>query len=251
MNWVHGSLALAVLGACRSSGPENATTGKSTSAPSRPVPPAVTASALQPPRAEVPISRASANRWDFDSDELDRPPAGFSFARTGGGKLGHWVVQRAEDAPTPPNVLAQLDADPTDARFPIALADESNFRDLRLAVSCKPISGKIDEACGLIWRVTDANNYYLVRANALEDNVRLYFVKAGSRVQFASWSGRVRANAWHRLVVEARADRFVVTFDGAKVLDARDATFSSAGKVGTWTKADSITLFDSLEASAL
>jgi hypothetical protein len=118
-------------------------------------------------------------------------------------------------------------------------------------VSCKPVSGKGDQGCGLVWRYRDANNYYLTRANALEDNVRLYHVKDGRRIQFASWNGKVASGRWHSLRVDAKGDRFEVYFDGQKVLDAKDSTFAEAGSVGVWTKADSVIQFDDLSASVL
>ena len=188
--------------------------------------------------------------WSFDGDEVDGAPAGFSFGRTGNGKQGRWVVRAAAGAPSKPNVLVQLDADATDARFLVAVVDGSSFRDVKLSVSCKPISGTVDQACGLVWRFQDANNYFLTRANALEGNVRLYHVKGGNRGERASWSGNVATKTWHKLAVEAKGDRVVVTFDGQKVLDAKDSTFTEAGKVGVWTKADSVTEFDDLSASA-
>ncbi len=159
---------------------------------------------------------------------------------------------RAETgAPSGANVLAQLDDDSTDNRFPVAIADAPPLRDLDLAVRCKPVSGKVDQACGLIWRVRDANNYYVSRANALEDNVRLYFVKDGRRQQLASWSGKVAAGGWHAYRVIARGDHVEVFWDGAKVIDHHDATFAEPGKVGVWTKADSVTYFDDLSLTAL
>jgi hypothetical protein len=97
-----------------------------------------------------------------------------------------------------------------------------------------------------VWRYADANNYYVARANALEHNIRLYHVKNGTRKQFASWRGTVTGSAWHELRVEARGDHFQVYWDGAKVLDARDRTFTGGGKVGLWTKADSVTYYDDL-----
>jgi hypothetical protein len=173
-----------------------------------------------------------------------------SFGRTGQGKEGRWMVVAAADAPSKSNVLAQLDADPTDYRFPVAVVDSASFKDVKLSVSCKPVSGKVDQGCGLVWRYKDANNYYLTRANALEDNVRLYHVKDGNRIQFASWSGKVASNKWHKLRVEAKGDHFEVYFDDKKVMSANDSTFTEAGKVGVWTKADSVIQFDDLSASA-
>jgi hypothetical protein len=202
------------------------------------------------PSASAPKPEASTTAWGFDADKPDSPPAGFSFGRTGQGKEGRWVVVAAPDAPSKPNVLAQLDADPTDYRFPVAVVESSSFKDVTLSVSCKPVSGKVDQACGLVWRYKDARNYYLTRANALENNVRLYHVKDGNRIQFASWNGKVASQQWHKLRVEAKADHFEVYFDDKRVLDAKDTTFSDAGKVGVWTKADSVTQFDDLSASA-
>jgi hypothetical protein len=196
-------------------------------------------------------SANSQGPWSFDADKAGAPPSGFKFGRTGHGREGRWVVIAAPDAPSKPNVLAQLDADSTDYRFPVAFVAESSFKDVRLSVSCKPISGNVDQGCGLVWRLKDADNYYLTRANALEDNVNLYHVKDGRRIQFAGWDGKVASNAWHKLRVDARGDRFEVYFDEKKILDARDTTFGAAGKVGVWTKADSVIQFDDLSTTPL
>jgi hypothetical protein len=184
--------------------------------------------------------------WDFERDQVDAAPAGFSFGRTGQGRPGKWVVRVDPDAKAGTHVLAQIDTDDTDYRFPVAVADEPLLQDLRLEVRCKPVSGKTDQACGVVFRYQDENDYYVARANALEDNVRLYHVTAGKRRQFAGWNGKVAGQTWHALAVEAKGDRFQVFFDGKPVIDARDGTFKSAGKVGVWTKADSVTWFDNL-----
>jgi len=180
--------------------------------------------------------------WDFQTEKVDEPPAGFSFGKTGQGRPGKWVVR--EDAGR--RVLAQIDTDDTDYRFPVAVADEPSIKDLRLEVNCKPVSGKTDQACGLVFRYQDENNYYVTRANALEDNVRLYHVVRGKRSQLAGWNGKVAGQTWHALAVEARGNRFQVFFDGKPVIDAKDDTFQNAGKVGVWTKADSVTWFSGL-----
>lgn len=192
-------------------------------------------------------SKAKDTSWRFDADAPNKPPAGFSFGRTGTGKEGKWVVVTAKDAPSGGNVLAQLDADKTDYRFPVAIADAPSLADLALSVKCKAVSGQVDQGCGLVFRYQDQNNYYLTRANALEDNVRLYYVKNGNRQQIKSWSGKVKSGVWHDYKIEAKGDHFVVTFDGTQVLDAADQTFTQAGKVGVWTKADSVIYFDDLK----
>jgi hypothetical protein len=189
-------------------------------------------------------------RWSFDTERAGAP-AGFSFARTGEGQPGTWVVVPEADAPSPPAVLAQTSGDDTDSRFPVAVAVAPSLRDQRLSVSCKMVSGRVDQACGLVFRYRDENNYLVTRANALENNIRLYHVKDGRRRQTASWSGPVTAGVWHAYAVEIRGDHIQIFWDGAKVLDQRDATFPDAGRVGVWTKADSITHFDDLAVAPL
>ena len=193
---------------------------------------------------------ASAETWNFDADQVNSPPAGFAAGRTGSGKPGRWVVQAENDAPSAGNVLAQVDPDATDYRFPVAVAGEPKLSDVTATVRCKPMSGRVDQACGLVFRYQDENNYYVTRANALEDNVNLYYVKDGKRRQIDGWRGKVTSGTWHQLGVEARGDHFVVSFDGNKVIDAHDGTFAQSGRVGVWTKADSVTYFDDLSAVA-
>jgi len=202
----------------------------------------------------VPAGPAPAvvtHTWKFDSDQPGQSPAGFSFGRTGGGAPGRWVVRAESAAPSRPNVLAQVDADGTDDRFPVAVADGVFLRNLRLSVRCKPVSGQVDQACGLVFRYVDENNYYVTRANALENNIRLYYVREGRRRQIASFSGRVTAGVWHKYAVEVRGDRIKVFWDGRQVIEKRDATFPGAGRVGVWTKADSVSYFDDLAVMSL
>jgi hypothetical protein len=188
--------------------------------------------------------------WNFDVGDAEAAPPGFSFGRTGGGAVGRWVLKKDASAPSGGQVLAQVDTDNTDFRFPVAVADEPSLTDLQLKVRCKPVSGKVDQACGLVFRYQDENNYYVTRANALEDNVRLYRVVNGKRIQFASWKGKVKTGVWHELAAQVKGDHFQVWFNGKQVMDARDGTFKGAGKVGVWTKADSVTHFDDLTVSA-
>ena len=226
-------LLACAVGACRA--PE-----RTAPAASSTVIPAATPTASSIASA-APSAPPSAREWTFDSDAVGSPPAGFSFGRTGEGREGKWLV-RAD----PANVLAQTDGDPTDNRFPVAFTVETFPADVDLRVKCKPMLGSVDRACGLVLRVSDANNYYLTRANALENNVRLYFVKEGHRQQLASWSGPVTSGAWHDLRIVAKGDHFEVSWDGSTVIDHRDTTFLNGGHVGVWTKADSVSYFDNL-----
>jgi len=223
--------------------------------PSAPATGKLSASASEPGTPTSPPATSSkplgGHEWNFDGDAPGASPAGFSFGRTGSGHEGKWTVRAESAAPSGSNVLAQVDADPTDDRFPIAFTSESFAPDVDVSVKCKPISGSVDQACGLVLRLADLNNYYLTRANALESNVRLYVVKDGHRQQLASWSATVTAGAWHDYRVVARGDHFEVFWDGSKVLDIKDTTFNGGGRVGVWTKADSVTHFDNLTVKPL
>ena len=141
-------------------------------------------------------------------------------------------------------MLVQTDADPTDYRFPVAVYDDFTAKDVDLSVQFKALSGRGDQGAGIVWRYRDQNNYYITRCNALEDNCTIYHVINGRRQAFLNQNVKVASNTWHTLRVEATGEHFVVTYDGKKVLDAKDATFKDAGKVGLWTKADSVMAFD-------
>ena len=200
--------------------------------------------------AQIPSRRVI----DFESDKPGQAPASFSFALTGSGRPGVWVVRRDEAAPERGNVLAQTDADRTSYRFPIAVFNDVTAKDVDLAVSFRPVSGGVDQAAGLVWRYQDANNYYIVRANALEGNAVLYKVENGKRTDLpVKGSGRtygkkadVPKNAWSQMGVTARGPLFTVSINGQGLYEVEDTTFSGAGKAGVWTKADSITYFDDL-----
>jgi hypothetical protein len=199
------------------------------------------------------VSAAGAQEktvMDFESDGVGQQPKGFEFGRTGEGRPGNWTVVVQEDAPSGKKVLAQTDTDATDNRFPVAFTGPA-MKDLRLSVRCKPVFGSVDQGCGLVFRLRDASNYYVARANALEDNVRLYHVVNGRRRQFGGWNGKVASGVWHHLGVEVKGDHITVSFNGTKVIDEHDSTFSGAGKFGVWTKADSVIYFDELTATPL
>ena len=184
-----------------------------------------------------------SKKFTFDNDAAGSPPAGFEFARTGQGAEGKWVVREEK----PGNrVLVQESADPTDYRFPLAVVKDGAYKDVTLSVRAKPVSGQVDQGFGLVWRYKDANNYYITRCNADEDNCTIYHTVAGRRRSFQNKSIPVAKNTWHTLKMEAAGNHFVVWFNGTKVLDATDDTFKDPGRVGLWTKADSVIQFDDL-----
>ncbi len=188
--------------------------------------------------------------YNFDADVTGQPPAKFHSARTGSGSESKWVVMPDPTAPSKPNVAAQTSTDQTDYRFPLLITDDASFRDLDLSVKFKAVSGSIDRAGGLVFRLKDPNNYYIVRANALENNYRLYHVVNGRRIQFAGANLKITSGEWHELRVEVIGNKITCYYDGNKKIEATDDTFNDAGKVGLWTKADSVTYFDDLKVTA-
>jgi len=190
-----------------------------------------------------------SRNWTFETDPAQAPPRGFSFARTGDGRVGQWTVTFDDTSPAGHAVLTQLDRDETDYRFPVAVVKGLAFKDGKVRVRCKPVDGKVDQAGGVVFRYKDENNYYVARLNALENNVRIYHVQDGRRIQFAGWNGKVSKNTWHDLEIEAKGPLFRVSFDHQVVIQAEDHTFSDAGLIGLWTKADSVTSFDDLAVS--
>jgi hypothetical protein len=188
---------------------------------------------------------------DFEAAATEVAPPGFVFALTGGGPPPRWVILEDATSPAGPRVLAETSRDRTDTRFPLAILDGFEARDVALAVRFRPVDGRVDQAAGLVVRYRDARNYYVVRANALENNVRLYRVVDGRRIQFAGTDARVPRDRWQTLALRAVGDRFEVSLDGRSLFTAADRTFAAAGEVGIWTKADSLTHFDALEAEAL
>ncbi len=186
----------------------------------------------------------------FNADKPGSPPAGWTFGRTGKGEPGSWIVEDGKPQGAGGHVLVQRSADGTDYRFPVAFAPQAPFTDGSITVRCRPISGKVDQACGVFIRAKDENDYVVARANALEDNVRLYNVTKGSRRQFAGWNGKVTSGAWHTLSLSARGDEYVVTFDGKEIIRERNREQAGPGKAGLWTKADSVTAFDAVAIDA-
>src|SRR6266404_6154876 len=187
----------------------------------------------------VTTALAAAETVNFDDMKTGAPPPGWTATQTGKGSA-KWTVEKDDSAPSKPNVLKQSGQ----ATFPVCLKNDTNIKDGFVEVRFKPISGKEDQAGGLIWRAKDSNNYYIARANALEDNVTIYHTINGRRTEKKRASAKVASNQWHTLRVDFQDNHFTVTLDGKKAIDWDDNTFKDAGKVGVWTKADSMTLFD-------
>jgi hypothetical protein len=190
---------------------------------------------------------SSADTVKFDNFKVGAAPPGWTATQTGSGSA-KWSVEKDDSAPSKPNVLKQSGQ----ATFPVCIKDDTSLKDGFVEVKFKPVSGREDQAGGVIWRARDSNNYYIARANALEGNVVLYKTANGKRspLDIVGRKGGygvkepVTSGQWHTLRVEFAGNHFKLIFDGKHLFDVEDTTFTDAGKVGVWTKADSVTLFD-------
>ncbi|HVM51384.1 MAG TPA: hypothetical protein VMU04_25360 [Candidatus Acidoferrum sp.] len=189
---------------------------------------------------------AVAETVDFSQFAPGKLPADWLGTQTGKGEA-NWSIEKDTDAPGTPCVLKQSG----EAAFPVCIKQDADLKDGFVQTQFKPVAGKEDRAGGVIWRAKDTDNYYVCRANALEDNVVLYKTVGGKRsvLEIVGRKGGygvkepVSSGQWHTLRVDFKDAHFSVTFDGKHLFDVEDGTFPDAGKVGVWTKADSITLF--------
>ncbi len=186
-----------------------------------------------------------AMRFDFEDSEVGKLPTGWSSAKSGKGEGSVWKIAEDKTAPKGSKVLAQTAAGPS-SLFNLCVADKSRFADLDLSVSLRAVAGKKDQGGGPVWRYQNADNYYIVRMNPLEDNFRLYKFVAGKRIQLASADIAVAEGKWHTIRVVHKGSRIQCYLNGKLHLDEKDDTFKEAGKIGLWTKADAQTYFDGL-----
>jgi hypothetical protein len=185
---------------------------------------------------------ARAETVDFDKAKIGESPEGWTAGVTGDGKP-KWTVEADPTSPSNPNVLKQSGY----GEYPYCVKKDVSLKDGFVEVKFKPISGKEDQAGGVIWRFKDGDNYYIARANALEDNVTIYHTVAGIRRELNVADAEVGTNKWHTLRVDFKGTHATVSFDGKTVIQNDDDTFSDAGPVGVWTKEDSVTEFDDFQ----
>jgi hypothetical protein len=195
---------------------------------------------------EVTMSDHAAG---FESNRIGAAPEGWTATLTGSGNP-KWTVESDETAPSKRRVVRQSGR----ATYPLLLNNDAGIKDGFIEVKFKAVGGSEDRAAGVVWRARDANNYYVVRANALEDNVVLYKTVGGVRsaLDIVGRKGgygvsvAVPANVWHSLRIDFKGSRFTAAFNGKQLFEVEDSTFTEAGKIGLWTKADSVTLFDDI-----
>jgi hypothetical protein len=191
------------------------------------------------------IAAALLNVANFDTSAVGALPEGWKAGVTGSGSP-RWAVERDATAPSAPNVLKQSGK----GAFPWCVKD-AWLADGVVEVKMKPVSGREDQAGGLVWRWKDGDNYYVARANALENNVSLYYTERGKRNTIKYVDAPVAGNTWHTLRVEFSDNRIRVILDSVARIDVEDRHICGAGAVGVWTKADSVTLFDDFAYGAV
>ena len=185
------------------------------------------------------VQAGQTAEWAFDTEPAGQPPPG---AEVFGGD---WAVRPESDAPSPPNALWQTATAP----FPALCLSDRVYTDVAVSVRFKPVSGREDQAAGILFRVQDRDNYYIFRANALENNVMFFLYASGRRSILKRSAVRVPPGRWQELKVEVVGNRFRGFLDGKLVTEVTDEAYR-AGKIGLWTKADSVTCFDSVRAAA-
>lgn len=209
--------------------------------------------------AAAPPTANGATVFDFENDDSGQTPKGFTAALTGGGPAGDWRALHVNDAPSGKTVVVQFTHDQTNTRFPHLVRDDVHARDVDLSVKFKTISGQLDASGGLIFRYQDKDNYYVVRANALEGNVVAYKTEHGKRsnigVKGKDGAYGVKADVphqkWNTLRAIVKGNLIEVFLNDRKLFDVENDTFKDAGKVGLWTKADAVTQFDDLSVRSL
>jgi hypothetical protein len=196
---------------------------------------------------EVTAEAKGPTVWSFGNDEVGTAPIGFEFSVTAKKQPGKWIIVKEGNN----QVLAQVDRDKTPRRFAMALVKNSTYRDLKISVKAKPIAGDEEMVAGLVWRYKDPDNYYVARWNV--DSVRVDRVVNGERELMPQREIKITLapKTWHTLTVEHRGESIKVLVGKETVFEGKDKTYSDAGRIGLWIKADSLTYFDDLTAEEL
>lgn len=200
--------------------------------------------------ASIVFGQTGVTMISLDKIDVGILPPDFESWRTGQGGPARWMIVEDKTADAG-RAIEQTSTDATDYRFPLAIYKPVSAKNVEVTLRFKAMAGKVDQAAGIAVRLTDPDSYYVVRANALEDNVRFYRIVKGKREQLAGANLKVPSREWHTLGLRAEGSRFSILYDGKTLYTATDATFSGSGKVALWTKADSVTRFDQIRITTL
>jgi len=191
----------------------------------------------------------TARKWTFENVDIGKIPAGWKVEATNRkGPLAKWHVVEEEEAPSGTKVLVvRPPKHAFGGTFNLCWTDSVSFLDGEISVHFEALTGEEDQGGGVIWRVQDKDNYYISRANPLENNFRVYYVKNGARRMLASARLKLTFGRWYTLRIVHRGNRIRGYLDGKKLLEATDSTFPQPGGIGLWSKADAETAFDDLQ----
>jgi len=204
-----------------------------------------------PVKAAFSEEKSAQVTFDFEDTTAGQIPEGWIVESTGqSGPIATWQV--VFDKESESKVLGMTKANHnSDSTFNICRTKNVNFKDGEIEVRFKATEGKEDQGGGPVWRLQDKDNYYIARANPLENNFRLYYVKNGERKTLDSANVDVPSHKWHTIKIIHKAEHIEAYLNGKKYLEAKDSTFNGAGQVGLWTKADAVTWFDDLKIKSL
>jgi hypothetical protein len=195
----------------------------------------------------------------FDTGPNGSAPPGWTVITSHRPPEAKWEIRKDQSAPTPPYVLAPVPASNDANRFPLAVLDTMTLRDGEISVRMRPVSGQTEQAAGLVWRYQDPQNFYLARANVLENNVGVYKVVDGHYYPLTPRGTApgtrgvhriIQRNQWSIFKVAVRGQRISVYVNHRRILEADDSTLNSPGKVGLWTRGDTVVYFDDFRAAA-
>lgn len=195
--------------------------------------------------AESPTS----HRWDFEDIAAGKLPEGWKVEGTNqNGPLATWEVVDDNEASEVSKTLALTKPNHTSGgTFNLIWTDKIQLKNGEISVRLKANSGGVDQGGGIIWRARDKDNYYICRANPLENNIRLYFIQGGKRTMLKSADIDMPSGQWHRLRITQDGPHIHCFFNDKLLLEIDDTTFTEPGGIGLWTKADAATSFDGLE----
>lgn len=198
----------------------------------------------------MPVTKANSVSTDttinFNTCEVNKLPNGFTATSTGAPQILNWQIIEEKGN----KVVAQLAANQGDY-YNLLVLDHPVYKNLTISVRIKAVSGDEDQGGGLVWRYIDNNNYYIVRYNPLENNLRLYHVVKGNRIQLKSVNSNIGSNEWFTLSVTMNGTKITCSLNGSKLIETTDDVFIQPGKIGFWTKADAVTYFNDMKILGL
>jgi 3-keto-disaccharide hydrolase len=209
------------------------------------------ADAKPDPKADAtagPDADKASRTWSFDDETPGAVAAGFTPTQTGekADPPATWAIVADPEAPSPPHVFGVTKTVGVNKTFNNALIEGTSFKDFELTVMLRPVSGANNQGGGVMFRAKGVDDHYIARWNPVENNVRIYALLGGARVDIAAAPLELDPKVWHQLKVTVAGDRIETFVDDKPIVQANDKSLADAGMIGLWTKGDAATLFDDL-----